>query len=421
MNDLLRVSFANIITKERQADGSLLVRGKATDDSLDSDGQKCDMGWLDTAMPEWFKTAGNIREQHSSIAAGVAVELEKKDDGHYVTAKVVDEGSAKKVEADVLKDFSIGIRGAKIIKDATAPNGRIVGGRIVEISLVDRGSNFNSRFEKLTLVKADGEGNAEAVEELDENAMDAAIDAMVVDDVPAEVITPAEVPVVEVSVEVPVVEAPAEVIEEEKSATAIVQRARDFVKNNDIDLTKFDTASFDLARKGLAGLIASEAGELADGQDERYSLECLTRSLVALFDWKAGESWEISEVTLSDKPETVKSLDDVVVNDIIEKAVKSATEAVTKEIESYKSAVADKEKELDIVKAQLAEANGKAGVSKAVKSILNKEAIAKDELNKSANDLFVKAKKYEDSDPALSKSYKARAKEAQELAQQLNK
>jgi hypothetical protein len=61
--------FARIINKERQSDGTLIVTGIATDDTLDVDKQICDPDWLARAMPEWFKY-GNIREQHSNIAAG---------------------------------------------------------------------------------------------------------------------------------------------------------------------------------------------------------------------------------------------------------------------------------------------------------------------------------------------------------------
>jgi hypothetical protein len=62
-----------------------MVYGKATDDSIDMDQQICDPVWLDTAMPHWFKSGGNIREQHSSIAAGVAKEYEKKKTGIIFT------------------------------------------------------------------------------------------------------------------------------------------------------------------------------------------------------------------------------------------------------------------------------------------------------------------------------------------------
>ena len=62
---------------KEQEDGTVVAYGKATDDTLDSDSQVCDPAWLSKAMPEWFKY-GNIREQHSNIAAGVATEYEAK-------------------------------------------------------------------------------------------------------------------------------------------------------------------------------------------------------------------------------------------------------------------------------------------------------------------------------------------------------
>jgi len=155
-------SYAQIIKQEKQEDGTLLVYGKATDDALDIDQQICDAGWLEKAMPEWFKTGGNIREQHSNIAAGVAKELDSKEDGHYISALVVDPVSVKKVETGVLKGFSIGIRAPRIIRDTKAANGRIIEGQIVEISLVDRPANPNA---KLMLAKSDNAGDLQQVEE----------------------------------------------------------------------------------------------------------------------------------------------------------------------------------------------------------------------------------------------------------------
>jgi hypothetical protein len=138
------------------------VYGKATDDALDIDQQICDAAWLDKAMPDWFKTGGNIREQHSNIAAGVAKELDSKKDGHYISALIVDPVSVKKVETGVLKGVSIGIRAPRIVRDTKAANGRIIDGQIVEISLVDRPANPNA---KLMLAKSDTAGALEQVEE----------------------------------------------------------------------------------------------------------------------------------------------------------------------------------------------------------------------------------------------------------------
>jgi hypothetical protein len=144
-------AYASIEKTNKNDDGTLTVYGKATDDSLDIDQQICDSDWLKRAMPEWMVAGGNVREQHSSIAAGVATEYEEKTDGHYITALVVDPVSVKKVETGVLKGFSIGIKGPRVIRDTKAAGGRIVDGQIVEISLVDRPANPNA---KLILAKS---------------------------------------------------------------------------------------------------------------------------------------------------------------------------------------------------------------------------------------------------------------------------
>lgn len=155
--------YCPILKSEKQEDGSLLVSGIATDSSVDSDQQICDPEWLKSAMPNWFRW-GNIREQHSHIAAGVAEEYEVRDGQHWVTARVVDPASVKKVEARVLKGFSIGISSPRVIKDDKAAGGRIIDGEIVEISLVDRPANPGC---VLSLAKAI-DGVMHAVEKLEE-------------------------------------------------------------------------------------------------------------------------------------------------------------------------------------------------------------------------------------------------------------
>lgn len=166
VNDLT-TSYFSIEKADRQPDGTLMVYGKATDDSVDIDQQICDAAWLDRAMPAWFKSGGNIREQHSSIAAGVAKEYEAKADGHYIMAHVVDPVSVKKVDAGVLRGFSIGIKSPRVVRDQKAANGRIIDGQIVEVSLVDRPANPNCQ---LVLAKSvDGESSLVQVEELTED------------------------------------------------------------------------------------------------------------------------------------------------------------------------------------------------------------------------------------------------------------
>jgi hypothetical protein len=156
--------YADILKYDDNGDGTLTVFGKATDDALDIDQQICDPVWLDKAMPDWFRTGGNIREQHSNIAAGVAQEYESKADGHYISALVVDPVSVKKVQNRVLRGFSIGIKSPRVVRDQKAANGRIIDGQIVEVSLVDRPANPNCQ---LVLAKSlNGEKTLTKVEEL---------------------------------------------------------------------------------------------------------------------------------------------------------------------------------------------------------------------------------------------------------------
>lgn len=162
--------YADILKYDDNGDGTLTVYGKATDDSVDIDQQICDEAWLAKAMPDWFQTGGNIREQHSNIAAGVAQEYELKADGHYISALVVDPVSVKKVQNRVLRGFSIGIKSPRVVRDTKAANGRIIDGQIVEISLVDRPANPNCQ---LVLAKSiNGEKSLTKVEELMETTIE---------------------------------------------------------------------------------------------------------------------------------------------------------------------------------------------------------------------------------------------------------
>lgn len=163
MDNQTEYVFAKFIAKEKQADGTYLVKGIVSDDGIDRDDQVCDAAWLDRAVPKWFGEGGNIREMHTLAAAGKAIEYWKAEGGeHWITAKVVDTGAVTKVEEDVLTGFSVGIKNARITKDASARNGRIVDGEIIEVSLVDRPCNPRAL---LTLAKSDSAGHIAPVEE----------------------------------------------------------------------------------------------------------------------------------------------------------------------------------------------------------------------------------------------------------------
>lgn len=248
-------AYSEIIKYDKNDDGTLLVYGKATDDAIDIDQQICDAAWLDRAMPEWFKSGGNIREQHSNIAAGVAQEYEAKADGHYIMAHVVDPVSVKKVENRVLKGFSIGIKSPRVVRDQKAANGRIIDGQIVEVSLVDRPANPNCQLVlaksvagESALVKAE-----DLIETTDSQESDTTQEGSKMEQIKT-------------------------IVEAAKALTG--------------DKVKFDHASYETARRALADLIVVEGQELGEGHDERGSLRALLSAVEALLAWREGEEWE---------------------------------------------------------------------------------------------------------------------------------
>ncbi|MFJ2630837.1 hypothetical protein ACIO6U_02585 [Streptomyces sp. NPDC087422] len=151
-------AWAPITKMEKADDGTLLVYGPAASPDLDRDQQRLNADWLDQAMPAWFSQGGNVREQHDGKrAVGVGVGLSKADgDLHMLAARIVDPVAVLKCEHGVLKGFSVGIKNPKItLGKADAPGGEIVGGDIIEVSVVDRPCNPTTLFE---IAKADGIG-----------------------------------------------------------------------------------------------------------------------------------------------------------------------------------------------------------------------------------------------------------------------
>lgn len=149
--------FGQLSKVEERPDGTLLVTGIASSESVDHDGEVIRASAIKAAIPGYMKF-GAIREMHQPIAAGRAVAIEVGEDGNtYLEALIVDAGSVKKVKTGVLKGFSIGGR--------VPPGGRnganpkvIEKVNLSEISLVDRPANPDAVIQ---LFKAEG---AEAVD-----------------------------------------------------------------------------------------------------------------------------------------------------------------------------------------------------------------------------------------------------------------
>lgn len=171
---------------EETADGDLLVYGKATDGTVDSDLQIVDPEWSGKAIQDWLDTGGNLRVQHQArrdpAGRGVSIDQDPGGDGTWVKALVVEPVAKDLVRKGVLTCYSVGISLPDIVPDPTgkAMNGIIRGRRdgltkISELSLVDRGSNFNSKFQIAKSAGDDGHvefvGKMMGETELDSYAM----------------------------------------------------------------------------------------------------------------------------------------------------------------------------------------------------------------------------------------------------------
>ena len=149
---------------EEDADGDLIVKGIATDGTLDSDSQIVDSEWSAKALQTWITTGGNLRQSHDPhrpVGKGLKVECNRDGSGkHWVTSLVVDPLAQKLVKKGVLTAYSVGISRPVIKHDPSgrARGGIIVDGELAELSLVDRPSNKSSYLE---LAKAAASGECE--------------------------------------------------------------------------------------------------------------------------------------------------------------------------------------------------------------------------------------------------------------------
>lgn len=124
-----------------------IVYGCVSDTSIDMAKQRCDQEWLRKSLTSWFNDWGNIREMHKDVAVGTAVSLTEESPGTwFLTSKIVDEHAVRFLDEGIYKGYSIHAMWPKFRSDPTAPMGLIIGGDIVEVSLVDRPCNNNAKI-----------------------------------------------------------------------------------------------------------------------------------------------------------------------------------------------------------------------------------------------------------------------------------
>lgn len=161
--DLVHVSIP-ILKWEQDEDGDLIVKGIATDGTVDSDAQIVDPQWSAGALHDWIATGGNVRmshDPHRPVGKGLRVDVNKDNSGkHWVTSVIVDPVAQKLIRKGVLTAYSVGISRPVIQPDPTgkARGGVIVGGELAELSVVDRPSNKSSY---LQLAKSAEDGTCE--------------------------------------------------------------------------------------------------------------------------------------------------------------------------------------------------------------------------------------------------------------------
>lgn len=139
--------FVPIKKVEKAEDGSRIVHGYASTETLDLDGEIVSKDAVEKALPAYMEWR-NIRQMHQPIAVGVAKEANVDDKGLYLTSKIVAPDCIKLIDEEVLKGYSIG--GRKLSKKGNT----ITEIELIEISVVDRPSNPDCRIEIAKAVKS---------------------------------------------------------------------------------------------------------------------------------------------------------------------------------------------------------------------------------------------------------------------------
>ena len=128
-----------------------MVFGYASTEAVDMAGEIVLKSAIEAALDDYLEFA-NLREMHQLSAVGTTEEASVDDKGLYIGAKVVDDIAWGKVTSGVYKGFSVG--GKTLARD---PNNKkiITKMLLTEISLVDRPSNPEARFDVWKAAGAD--------------------------------------------------------------------------------------------------------------------------------------------------------------------------------------------------------------------------------------------------------------------------
>lgn len=138
-----------ITKRAQQPDGSVIIEGPITDDSLDLDRQIVDAASAAKALKEWFDEYANVRQQHSPILApaGKGVSLKFVDGVPWLKAHIIEPTAVKLVNARVYQAYSIGIGDGTLDTSPAArkraPEGVLYPTLVNEVSVVDYPANVH--------------------------------------------------------------------------------------------------------------------------------------------------------------------------------------------------------------------------------------------------------------------------------------
>jgi hypothetical protein len=145
-----------------------MVYGWASTECMDGQGEVVELAAIEEALPD-YKKWSNIREMHQPSAVGIAPEVEIKEKGLWVGAKIIDDSAWKKVEEGVYKGFSIGGKAlqkvAKFIEKLKLSVPHITKLKLIEISLVDRPANPECVFQLVKYLERDNTSTTSEKEE----------------------------------------------------------------------------------------------------------------------------------------------------------------------------------------------------------------------------------------------------------------
>lgn len=148
--------FGELSKVEEKDDGTIIVKGVASTESIDSEGEIVTADAMRKAIPDYMRF-GAVREMHGDSAAGTAISIGVNDDGvTEFEAHIVDPVAVKKCLTSVYKGFSVGVR--KMMRDELNKR-KITQIKLTEISLVDRPANPDATFSLAKFDKPTKEGH----------------------------------------------------------------------------------------------------------------------------------------------------------------------------------------------------------------------------------------------------------------------